>query len=168
MSGGTTGGPGVGWRLLTEVRAETTHADSKAALLLGALSMTVGLLGGLLATRGGVLSGPSDIGAGLLWTALTALAGSLVCLLLAVLPRYGSRRWAPGRPLTYFKDIRRAADQGLLAEALAASEEDPTGGLLEALAQNSRIVDSKHRWIRVGLAIYCAGVVVLLTALIVR
>lgn len=169
MSGGrAAGGPGVGGHLLAEVRAEAAHADSKAALLLGALSMTVGLLGGLLAARGGALSGLSGTRTGLLWVGLTALAGSLVCLLLAVLPRYGSSRWAPGRPLTYFDDIRRAADQGVLAEALDATEEDPTGGLLEALAQNSRIVGSKHRWIRAGLAAYCAGLVLLPAALTIR
>jgi hypothetical protein len=92
---------------------------------------------------------------------MAALAGALACLLLAVLPRYGTRQWSPGRPLTYFDDIRRAAEDGRLAEALAVTEANPTDGVLEALAQNSRIVGAKHRWIRAGLGAYCAGVVLL-------
>ncbi|MEU6083059.1 Pycsar system effector family protein [Streptomyces sp. NPDC047108] len=168
MSGTMAGGSGAGGRLLAEVRVETARADSKAALLLGALSMAVGLFGGILAARGEVLSGLSVTGTALLWAGLATLAGSLVCLLLAVLPRYGSSRWAPGRPLTYFDDIRRAADHGLLIEALDATEADPNAGLLEALTQNSRIVGSKHRWIRAGLAAYCTGVVLLPTALTIR
>ncbi|SCD33846.1 Pycsar system effector family protein [Streptomyces sp. PpalLS-921] len=153
--------PTVGARLLSELRSETARADSKASLLLGAMSMTVSLLGGLLAARGWSLSGLSAPASVLLWVAMAALAGALGCLLLAVLPRYGTSRWSPGRPLTYFDDIRRAAEGGRLAEALAVTEAHQADGVLEALAQNSRIVGSKHRWIRAGLAAYCAGVVLL-------
>ncbi|BCK66897.1 hypothetical protein Srufu_008500 [Streptomyces libani subsp. rufus] len=153
--------PTVGARLLSELRSETARADSKASLLLGAMSMTVSLLGGLLAARGWSLSGLSAPASVLLWVAMAALAGALGCLLLAVLPRYGTSRWSPGRPLTYFDDIRRAAEGGQLAEALAVTEAHQADGVLEALAQNSRIVGSKHRWIRAGLAAYCAGVVLL-------
>ncbi|ARH94298.1 Pycsar system effector family protein [Streptomyces sp. MOE7] len=161
MSSGGVHIPTVGARLLMELRSETARADSKASLLLGAISMTVSLLGGLLAARGWSLSGLSVPGSVLLWVAVTALAGALGCLLLAVLPRYGTSRWSPGRPLTYFDDIRRAAEGGRLAEALAVTEAQQADGVLEALAQNSRIVGAKHRWIRAGLAAYCAGVVLL-------
>ncbi|MFI0710358.1 Pycsar system effector family protein [Streptomyces inhibens] len=161
MSCGGVHIPTVGARLLTELRSETARADSKASLLLGAMSMTVSLLGGLLAARGWSLSGFSAPGIVLLWVAMAALAGALGCLLLAVLPRYGTSRWSPGRPLTYFDDIRRAAEGGRLAEALAVTEAHQADGVLEALAQNSRIVGVKHRWIRAGLAAYCAGVVLL-------
>lgn len=155
-------------RLLTELRAETAHADNKASVLLGALSMTVSLFGGVLAARGWELSRLSATGTVLWWTALTTLAGSLFSLILAILPRYSSSHWSPGRPLTYFDDIRRAARLGLLAEALDHTRADPDAGLLDALAENSRIVGRKHRWIRAGLAAYCAGVVLLPTALILR
>ncbi|WP_369200462.1 Pycsar system effector family protein [Streptomyces sp. PU-14G] len=149
----------VGSRLLTELRFETAHADSKASVLLGAISMTVSLFGGLLASRGGALTRLSGPGSALLWTAFAALAGALGCLLFAVLPRYGTCRWSPGRPLTYFDDIRRATEDGRLPEALAATEARPADAMREALAQNSRIVRAKHGWIRVGLGAYCAGVV---------
>ncbi|MEV8228413.1 Pycsar system effector family protein [Streptomyces sp. NPDC079167] len=161
MSGDGLHIPTVGARLLSELRSETARADSKASLLLGAMSMTVSLLGGLFAARGWSLSGLSAPASVLLWVAMAALAGALGCLLLAVLPRYGTSRWSPGRPLTYFDDIRRAAEGGRLAEALAVTEAHQADGVLEALAQNSRIVGSKHRWIRAGLAAYCAGVVLL-------
>lgn len=158
----------VGARLLVELRAEEAHADNKASLLLGALSMTVSLLGGVLAARGWALSRLSVAGAVVWWAALAALAGSLLSLLLAVLPRYSSSHWSPGHPLTYFDDICRAAKQGLLAEALDRTAVNPNAGVLSALAENSRIVGSKHRWIRVGLAAYCAGLVLLPTALFLR
>ncbi len=151
-----------------ELRAETAHADNKASLLLGALSMTVGLFGGLLATRRWTVSQLSAAGTVLWWAAVAVLAGSLLSLLLAVRPRYGASPWRPGRPLTYFDDIRRAAGQGLLAEALDHTTTDPDAGLLSALAENSRIVDRKHRWIRAGLALYLAGAVLLPTALALR
>ena len=168
MSANAQDGTVEGLRLLADLRAETERADSKASFLLGALSMTVGLLGGLIAARG---HGPSRLplaGAVLWWTAVTALAVSLGFLLLAVLPRYGSRRWTPGSPLTYFGDIRRAARLGMLAEALDVTESAPRRGLVEALAENSRIVGSKHLWIRAGLAAYGVGIALLLPALLLR
>lgn len=157
--------PAVGSRLLSELRAETAHADNKAALLLGALSMTAGLLGGLLATRRWAVSQLSPAGTVLWWAAVTALAGSLLSLLAAVRPRYSKTSWSPGRPLTYFDDIHRAASQGLLAEALDRTRANPDAGLLSALAENSRIVAGKHCWIRAGLGFYCAGVILLPAAL---
>ncbi|MCT2591427.1 DUF5706 domain-containing protein [Streptomyces sp. N2-109] len=161
MTCGGADAPAVGVRLLTELRSETAHADSKAAVLLGAMSMTVSLLGGLLVARGWSPSRLSATGSTLLWAAMAVLAGALMCLLLAVLPRYGTSRWSPGRPLTYFDDIRRATQDGRLAEALAVTETRHADGVLEALAQNSRIVAAKHRWIRAGLGAYCAGVLLL-------
>ncbi|MBE9499985.1 Pycsar system effector family protein [Streptomyces sp. AA1529] len=159
-----TGTSGEGTRLLAQLRSETAYADNKASLLLGVMSMTMTLLGGLLTACGGPLSRLSNAGSGLSWAAMAALAGALGCLLLAVLPRYGTSRWSPGRPLTYFDDIRRATEHGRLAEALAVTESHQADGVLDALAQNSRIVGAKHRWIRRGLGAYCAGVTLLALA----
>jgi hypothetical protein len=158
----------VGFRLLMELRAEAAHADNKASLLLGILSMTAGLLGGLLATRRWAVPQLSAGGTALWWTAVTALAGSLLSLLIAVRPRYSRSPWIPGRPLTYFDDIRRASRQGLLAEALERTRSDSDAGLLSALTENSRIVDCKHRWISAGLTCYFAGTVLLPTAFALR
>ncbi len=156
-----TEAPVAGARLLTELRSEAARADSKASLLLGVMSMTVSLLVGLLTARGRFPLRLSAAGSALLWAAMAALAGALVCLLLAVVPRYGTRQWSPGRPLTYFGDIRRATNDCRLAEALAVTEAHQTEGILEALAQNSHIVGAKHRWIRAGLGAYCVGMLLL-------
>ncbi|MFI0859314.1 Pycsar system effector family protein [Streptomyces smyrnaeus] len=123
--------------------------------------MTVSLPTGLVAARGWHLPRLSAAGTVLLWAAAAAVAGALLCLLLAVLPRYGTRQWSPGRPLTYFGDIRRATEDGRLAEALAVTEAHQTDGVIEALAQNSRIVGAKHQWIRAGLGAYCVGLALL-------
>lgn len=157
----------AGSRLLAELRTEIAHADNKASVLLGALSMTAGLIGALLAARGwspGSLGAP---GACLWWAGLAGLAGSLVALLLAITPRYGPTRWSPGRPLTYFDDIRRAVAEGELSRALADTEAAPAAGLVDALTATSRIVGAKHAWIRVGLAAYGTGAVLLPIALLV-
>ncbi|AJE87054.1 hypothetical protein SLNWT_6678 [Streptomyces albus] len=167
MNSAETEASSVGARLLAELRVETARADGKASLLMGAVSMTVTMYGALLAACGRSLSRLSAPGSVLLWAAMAALAGAFGCLLLAVLPRYGTCQWSPGRPLTYFDDIRRATDGGLLAEALAATEVNQAEGVIEALAQNSRIVGAKHWWIRVGLSAYCAGAVLLPVAQLV-
>lgn len=163
MNNGGMEASAVGARLLSELRSETARADSKASLLLGAMSMTVGLL----AARGGSELRLSAVGSVLLWAATAALAVALVCLLLAVAPRYGTARWSPGRPLTYFEDIRRASEDGRLVEALAVTEAHQCEGVLEALAQNSRIVGAKHRWVRAGLAAYSVGALLLSLAWLV-
>ncbi|KOG47852.1 hypothetical protein ADK38_45625, partial [Streptomyces varsoviensis] len=60
-------------------------------------------------------------------------------------------QWQPGRRLSYFGDIQRAAALGRLADALADTERDPLTGLVVALTENSRIATRKHQWIRAGL-----------------
>src|SRR5205085_2281358 len=76
---------------------------------------------------------------------------SLFALLLAVLPRYRSGTWAPGRPLCYFADIQQAVREGQLATALADTDRDPMAGLTAALAETSRIAARQHPSIRTGL-----------------
>ncbi|WP_371669696.1 Pycsar system effector family protein [Streptomyces sp. NBC_00289] len=160
---GTTGNR-TAERLLAEVRGEIARADTKASVLVAALGMTAGVFTALLAGRDwspGRLSGP---GAAVWWAGAAALALSLVSLLLAVLPRYRTDAWAAGRPLCYFGDIQQAVREGRLAEALADTDRDPAAGLLAALAENSGIAASKHRWIRAGLIAFCTGTLLLPTA----
>jgi len=158
----------IGGRLLAELRAETERADNKAAVLVAALGITAGLLGGLLSSSGwSPRRLPAPVAAAW-WLGTASLAVSLVSLLLAILPRYRRNSWRPGLPLTYFHDIKRAADQGCLAEALADTERDPTRALLDALTSNSRIVASKHRWIRTGLGCFALSALLLGTALVTR
>ncbi|MER7172788.1 Pycsar system effector family protein [Streptomyces mesophilus] len=157
----------VAARLLADLRTEIARADSKASVLVGALGMTAGVVSGLLAGRGWRPGALSTLGATAWWAGACALAAALLALLMAVMPRYRSRDWTPGRPLSYFGDIQQAAQQGLLAEALAATERAPTTALLAALADTSRIAARKHQWIRGGLLAYCAGAVLLPASLLI-
>lgn len=155
-----------GVRLLAEIRAEISRADNKAAVAVGAIAMVVGLLGGLVVSRGWDPSRLTLLWAVVWWTGLCALASSLVSLLLAVMPRYRKSDWEPGRPLGYFGDIRRAADSGALAQALSEADRDPTPLLVAALTATSRIAAHKHLWIRVGLVALAAATLLLPAALL--
>ncbi|MFH8514835.1 Pycsar system effector family protein [Streptomyces gelaticus] len=156
----------AGERLLLELRAEISRADSKASVLVAALGMTAGVISGWLAGsawRPGTLSGP---GAALWWTGTGGLAAALFSMLMAVLPRYRRSTWTPGEPLTYFADIRHAARRGRLPEALDATESSRAAALVTALAETSRIALCKHRWIRAGLLAYSVGTVLLPASLL--
>jgi len=154
-------------QLLADLRAEIARADGKATVLVGVLGLTAGLLSALLI---GLRWTPTRLPApaALLWWAGTALlVTSLFALLLAVTPRYGRSHWAPGLPLTYFGDIRRAVRAGLLTSALADTERAPARALRAALAENSRIAARKHFWIRTGLLAFGGSAVLLPVSLLV-
>ncbi|GGV57124.1 hypothetical protein GCM10010277_58800 [Streptomyces longisporoflavus] len=155
-----------GVRLLAEIRAEISRADNKAAVAVGAIAMVVGLLGGLVVSRGWDPSRLALPWALIWWTGICALAGSLVSMLLAVMPRYRKSDWEPGRPLGYFGDIRRAAESGALTQALTEADRDPTPLLVAALAATSRIAAHKHLWVRVGLLALAAASLLLPAALL--
>ncbi|MFD8421521.1 Pycsar system effector family protein [Streptomyces sp. NPDC059466] len=154
-------------RLLADLRAEITRADSKASVLVAALGMTAGVFSGLLAGHDWTPAALSVPGAALCWAGVGSLALSLLALLLAVLPRYGAADWAPGHPLSYFGDIQQAVRLGCLPTALADTRRDPTGGLAKALTETSRIAARKHQWIRTGLIAFCVGTVLLPASLLI-
>ncbi|WP_326578840.1 DUF5706 domain-containing protein [Streptomyces sp. NBC_00487] len=152
----------AGARLLADLRAEIARADTKASVLAGALGIMAGLPGGHRWSPA-ALSPTATI---LWWAGATSLVTALFALLLAVLPRYRRSTWEPGRPLTYFGDIRRAARAGGLAAAVAETGRDPALGLFLALAETSRIVARKHLCIRTGLIAFgCAAVLLPASAL---
>ncbi|MFI9826881.1 Pycsar system effector family protein [Streptomyces sp. NPDC051913] len=156
----------VAERLLAEMRGEIARADSKASVLVAALGMTAGVFSGLVAGRTWSPQSLSVPGAVLWWAGVLAFALSLFALLLAVLPRYGTGEWAPGRPLCYFGDVQRALREGRLSEALADTERDPAAGLTAALTETSLIAARKHQWIRAGLITFCAGALLLPASLL--
>ncbi|WP_405715795.1 MULTISPECIES: Pycsar system effector family protein [unclassified Streptomyces] len=156
----------TGARLLLDLRSEIARADSKASVLVAALGMTAGLISGWLAGsewRPNALSVPGTV---LWWTGVGGLATALLSMLMAILPRYRGSAWGPGAPLTYFADIRRAARQNRLSEALEATERAPAAALVTALTETSRIAVCKHQWIRVGLLAYSVGAVLLPASLL--
>ncbi|MGW6412167.1 Pycsar system effector family protein [Streptomyces vinaceus] len=152
-------------RLLTDLRVEIARADSKAALLVGALGMTTGVVGGQLSGPHRSPASLSDAGAVLWWAGAAALVLALLALLLAVLPRYLRSEWRAGTPLAYFGDIHSADRQGRLAEALTHTGDDPGSAVRAALATNSRIAVRKYQWIRIGLLAYGSGALLLPAAL---
>ncbi|MET8244656.1 Pycsar system effector family protein [Streptomyces sp. NPDC005202] len=154
-------------RLLTELRNEVARADSKASVLVAALGMTAGVFTGVLAGRDWTPSALSTAGTVLWWAGTGTLGFSLFALLLAVLPRYRSEKWTPGRPLSYFGDIQQAIRLGQLETALGNTWRDPTAGLTTALAELSRIAARKHQWIRTGLIAFCTGTVLLPASLLI-
>ncbi|GGL74410.1 hypothetical protein GCM10010129_17700 [Streptomyces fumigatiscleroticus] len=153
--------------LLLDLRAEVARADSKASVLVAALGMTAGVFSGLLAGRDWSPDALSAVGTAVWWAGIASLAFSLLALLLAVLPRYRSGTWEPGRPLTYFGDIRCAVRAGALDTALADTQSDPVAGLTTALAEMSRIAWRKHQWIRAGLIAFCTGTLLLPASLLI-
>ncbi|MFF8771506.1 Pycsar system effector family protein [Kitasatospora sp. NPDC015120] len=157
--------PAPGPALLAELRTEIARADSKAAVLVAAVGVIGGVLGGLI-TGGSAPQQFSGAARALLAVGALGIAVSLLSLLFAVLPRYQRSLWRPGLPLGYFADIRRAAEQGLLADALADTEELADEAVRTALAENSRIAVRKHSWIRVGILAFGLGLFPLVTALL--
>ncbi|MCG0062862.1 DUF5706 domain-containing protein [Streptomyces tricolor] len=148
----------AGARLLADLRAEITRADAKAAVLVGVLGLTNGALAVLPA--GHAHRAPPAVSL-LWWTGALCLVIALFALLLAVVPRDGIDRWEPGRPLTYFGDIQRAARTGELTTALADTGQDPLRAVLLALTEASRIAARKHLWIRRGLVAFAAAALLL-------
>jgi hypothetical protein len=155
-------------QLLADLRTEIARADGKATVLVGVLGMSASVLGAVLTGRGWSPSLLSMPGALLWWAGAVSLVTALFALLLAVMPRYRmTGPWTPGRPLTYFGDIRRAAVAGQLTAALAETGRDPGRGLLLALAETSGIATRKHFWIRTGLIAFGAAAVLLPGSLLV-
>ncbi|MEV7792797.1 Pycsar system effector family protein [Streptomyces sp. NPDC087512] len=151
----------VGAHLLSDLRAEIARADAKAAVLVAALGLSAGVPTALLANaRWSPARLPAPV-ALLWWAGVVLLLAALLAVLLAVLPRYRTSHWAPGLPLTYFGDVRRAARSGHLATALADTGRDPARGLLIALAETSGIAVRKHFWIRAGLIAFSSAAVLL-------
>ncbi|MFJ6391863.1 Pycsar system effector family protein [Streptomyces sp. NPDC091972] len=153
--------------LLAELRGEIARADAKATVLVGMLGLTAGVLSALLINLRWSPAGLSMPAALLWWSGTALLLVSLLALLLAVTPRYSRSHWAPGLPLTYFDDIRRAARAGLLTSALADTERSPARATRTALAENSRIAARKHFWIRNGLIAFGGSAVLLPVSLLI-
>lgn len=157
----------VGIQLLADFRGEIARADAKAAVLVSALGMSAGVLTALLTNRRwtpALLPTPAAL---VWWAGVVSLATTLLALLLAVTPRSPGSRWAPGRPLTYFDDVVRAARDGRLTAALAETGRDPGRGLLLALTETSGIAARKHFWIRTGLIAFGSAAVLLPGSLLI-
>ncbi|WP_328972764.1 Pycsar system effector family protein [Streptomyces sp. NBC_00239] len=161
--------PATAERLLADLRLEAARADTKGSVLVAAQGMAAAALVGVLTVRGWQPESLSALGRVIWWTGTACFLLSLISLLMAVIPRYRSRSWRPGLPLTHFADIHSAArlGQAALAEALRDTERARAAAVLLALTENSRIVAGKYGWLRAGIAGFTASVMLLPGALLV-
>ncbi|MEU7579674.1 Pycsar system effector family protein [Streptomyces sp. NPDC041068] len=167
LASDATPGARAAERLLADLRTEIARADAKAAVLVAALGVMTGVFSGLLARREWTPAALSVPASSTWWSGVFALALTLLALLMAVLPRYGTSRWTPGAPLSHFGDIQQAVRSGHLAEALADTERDPTADAIAALAATSRIALRKHQWVRTGLIAFTIAAVLLPGSLLI-
>ena len=141
--------------LLGESREELARADSKAAMLLAAFSLLVGVV------LAGLLAGdfkPQDLecaGAPFWWVGCVAVGTSLVALARAIYPTL-SHGEAEG-PISYFG---HAAGKGVPAveNALRRQIDGSRSRTVEQLAVISDIVWRKYRFLQFALWAFGAGV----------
>ncbi|WAL72558.1 DUF5706 domain-containing protein [Kitasatospora sp. YST-16] len=155
-------------RLLADLRQESARTDAKGSVLVGAQGMAGAALVGVLTShdwRSSALTLSAQV---LWWTGAACFLASLGAVLAAIVPRFRSRAWHPGQPLTHFADIRAAADAGpgVLEEALITSAQAPHVAVLASLVDISRIVASKYWWLRAGIVLFAAALVLLPGSLI--
>jgi hypothetical protein len=149
----------VAERLLAEVRAEAARADTKASVLMAVVGMVLGALAGV---RPQFAYGSTADRWWIAGCCLTALG--LTMLLAAVAPRRGPAR-RPGLVLSHFGDIRAAAAEARLPDALRWTEDHPDAGVLAAMEAMSRIVAAKYRWLRAAGACLAAAIPTLMIAI---
>lgn len=140
--------------IVADLRAEVIHADTKAAMLIAAMSLGLAAPIGMTNLDG---SGPSALLARLgciLWFL------ALGCLLKVLTPRYRRSAWTNGAGFSSFADIDRAARTGHLASALDGDDPVEQSGLVDAAAELSHIIIVKYRWIRAGLGLFAMGITI--------
>ncbi|MER7798945.1 Pycsar system effector family protein [Streptomyces parvulus] len=146
-------------RLLGEVREEIVRADAKAATLLSAAGVVVGVfLAGALAGQWSPrsLTVPAQT---VWWLSAGVGTGGVALLGLAVMPVVtSSQRAAESAQATplppgarFFGDVVALTDVSELREAVAIQAEDPLTRSLHQLWELSHVVQRKYWRIRAGL-----------------
>lgn len=147
--------------VVADLRAEVIHADSKASMLIAAMSLGLAAPIGMTSIDGSGLS------------ALLARLGCLMwflalgCLLKVLTPRYRRSAWTTGATLASFADIDRAARAGHLAKALNSTGPAEQSGLVDTAADLSRIIVLKYRWIRTALVLFTMSFAVAAVSMLV-
>lgn len=135
-------------RILSEVRAEASRADTKASILLGATAVAVGaVLGGLFAGQWR----PHYLGSGqwLWWCGAVLTCVAIVLFFAAVYPRGGGDRIAT--LVSYYGDVLRQKTSFGLVAALERSSRAELEALADQISVMSRLVQAKYRLIQVGV-----------------
>ena len=139
-------------RLLDKNREEIQRADGKVSMLVVGTTA----IGALVAQRTtsyvtqASLTGQWLVGAGLaVWLV------ALVLLAIAVYPRVGTKQKSCA--VTYFADVRRAADMSMLRQYVRQAAEDRLSWLLIQVSDTSGIVVAKYRCLRVAICLLGLG-----------
>ena len=141
-------------RLVDATIAEIDRADTKAALLLAASGVLVGVGTSVLAAEATKLSHlPTRISIPLFFV-LGAAVAALITLGSAAYPRGVGSTSTGFRSVTYFKDVVRTGDASRLRSAMLGTISDRESVILEQLIQLSRIVARKYLLIRVAFALF--------------
>lgn len=145
--------------VVADLRAEVTHADTKASMLIAAMSLGLAAPIGMTNLDGSGLSAVLARVGCLLWFL------ALGCLLNVLTPRYRRSSWTIGAGLSSFADVNRAARTGHLADALNRTKRAEQSDLVDTAADLSRIIVVKYRWIRAALVLFASGVTVAATSM---
>lgn len=140
--------------IVADLRTEVIHADTKAAMLIAAMSLGLAAPIGMTNLDGSGLSALLARFGCILWFL------ALGCLLKVLTPRYRRSAWTTGYGFSSFADIDRAARTGHLASALDGDEPAEQSGLVEAAAELSHIIIVKYRWIRAALGLFAMGITI--------
>lgn len=147
--------------VVADLRAEVIRADTKASMLIAAMSLGLAAPLGITTVDGSGLSAALARLGFLLWFL------ALGCLLKVLTPRYRRSAWTAGAALTSFADVDRAARSGHLAEALDSTGPVERSRLVDTAAELSHIIVVKYRWIRTSLALFTSGISIAASSILV-
>jgi hypothetical protein len=152
--------------LLAEARDEIGRADQKASIMLAGAGVAIAAI-----VQGLVGSGwkPNDLGqpwTSVWWLATAASMAGLFCLVQAVIPRTRAAGTRQGHHIFYFENVADYAGTAELQEALLADASSRLHRAVHQLWHVSRIVRWKYRWIRRGLWLLGAAIVLTFLAVV--
>jgi hypothetical protein len=153
--------------LLRESREELERIDLKASILLSVFGLA---LVGLAHAAAFEEWDPRSLGAfqWFLWTGVLFACAALVALAVSVWPKLSRAEEDEG--LTYFGHVARHNRVEELHAALdreASNHPSPTDHAVKRLLAVSKIIHSKYRWIRRGMALFAVAVPLWAIAIII-
>lgn len=153
--------------LLRESREELERIDLKASILLSVFGLA---LVGLAHAAAFEQWDPRSLGVfqWILWLGVAFACAALVALAGAVWPKLARAKEEEG--LTYFGHVARHNKVEELNVALdreASAHPSPTDHAVKRLLAVSKIIDTKYRWIRLGMGLFAVAVPLWAVAIII-
>lgn len=150
--------------LLKDTREELNRADGKAATLMSASGVVVSVL------LAGAIAGqwdPTELGGWqwLWWPGAVAGVAGVVAFAVAVWPRVSHT--GPKEELAYFGHVAQYKNVQDLEKALASKNSAPTSDRTsDQLLTVSKIVSAKYWWVRLGMLLLGAALLLCTSAVI--